>query len=146
LSVWSVQALFVKRKQQYQEADLKDRDLEALFDLIHSEDDEISILKNIRLETDEAGKPPPPSFLEGLSCWMTSSSTTTTTTEVAYQFELERCQKVRQQTKKLAVKIVQSCKRNIEGKLGWLVSVRVWPQVSQVLLGSSRAIQVYVPP
>jgi hypothetical protein len=50
-----VQEQFMKLKQQFLEADIRDRELETIFEYLNSKEDEITALKNILIETDEAG-------------------------------------------------------------------------------------------
>lgn len=81
---------FMKLKQQFLEVDIRDRELETILDYLNSKEDEITALKNILIETDEA--------------------------ELTYAYEMERCQKLRRETKELALQAAQSCKRYVEAK------------------------------
>ncbi len=51
-----VQEQFMKLKQQFLEADIRDRELETILEYLNSKEDEITALKHILIETDEAGK------------------------------------------------------------------------------------------
>lgn len=81
---------FMKLKQQFLAVDIRDRELETILDYLNSKEDEITALKNILIETDEA--------------------------ELTYAYEMERCQKLRRETKELALQAAQSCKRYVEAK------------------------------
>jgi hypothetical protein len=49
------QEQFMKLKQQFLEVDIRDRELETILDYLNSKEDEITALKYILIETDEAG-------------------------------------------------------------------------------------------
>ena len=116
----------MKLKQQFLEVDIRDRELETIFDYLNSKEDEITALKNILIETDEAGMDieiiishqttPIERHLHKTVGRLTfAPSFLCARTELTYAYEMERCQKLRRETKELALQAAQSCKRYVEG-------------------------------
>ncbi|ELR16013.1 uncharacterized protein ACA1_222790 [Acanthamoeba castellanii str. Neff] len=99
---------FMKLKQQFLEVDIRDRELETILDYLNSKEDEITALKNILIETDEAAyKKTTGRLTLAIFC---------AREELTYAYEMERCQKLRRETKELALQAAQSCKRYVEAK------------------------------